>query len=152
MTHHFRVEKGNFMNRVNIMGRLTSKPEIRYTQSNVACCNFTVAIQRKFKNAVGQYDADFINCVAFKNTAELINKYFDKGELIGIDGRIQTGSYTDKDGNKRHTTEVIVDSISFGDSGKKEEKTRTPYDYQETHNDPYQDFGDEVSIDDNFLE
>ena len=144
------------MNSVNLMGRLTSKPELRYTQSNVACCNFTLAVQRKFKNAMGQYEADFINCVAFKTTAEIVNKYFDKGSLIGIDGRIQTRNYKNKHEETVYITEVIVDSISFGDSKCKDEnnsKEPSPYDYQEPKNkDPFADFGDNVSIDDNFLE
>ena len=98
------------MNSVNLMGRLTSKPELRYTQSNVACCNFTLAVQRKFKNAMGEYEADFVNCVAFKTTAEIVNKYFDKGSLIGIDGRIQTRNYKNKHEETVYITEVIVDS------------------------------------------
>nr|DAI13177.1 MAG TPA: Single strand binding protein [Caudoviricetes sp.] len=143
------------MNSVNLMGRLTSKPELRYTQSNVACCNFAVAVQRKFKNAMGKYEADFINCVAFKNTAETISKYFDKGSLIGIDGRIQTRSYKNKHDETVYITEVIVDSISFCDNKSKTETKQgelTPYDYRDKEDDPFADFGDKVSIDDNFLE
>lgn len=144
------------MNSVNLMGRLTSKPELRYTQSNVACCNFTLAVQRKFKNAMGEYEADFVNCVAFKTTAEIVNKYFDKGSLIGIDGRIQTRNYKNKHEETVYITEVIVDSISFCDSKSKDEnkaKETSPYDYQEPKSeDPFANFGDNVLIDDNFLE
>lgn len=145
------------MNSVNLMGRLTSKPELRYTQSNVACCNFTLAVQRKFKNAMGEYEADFVNCVAFKTTAEIVNKYFDKGSLIGIDGRIQTRNYKNKHEENVYITEVVVDYISFGDSKPKDDKKPSdisPYDYQDSRQeeDSFADFGDNVSIDDNFLE
>ena len=89
------------MNKVVLVGRLTAKPELRYTPQNTAYTRFTVAVNRSFANAEGKRDADFINVVAWRKQAETIAKYFDKGNLIALDGRLQTGSYDDKDGNKR---------------------------------------------------
>ena len=148
------------MNRVCLVGRLTAKPELRYTPSNVPTTRFSIAVNRTFKNEQGGRDADFINILAWRKTAELICNYFDKGNQIGLEGRIQTGSYDDKDGNKRYTTDVVVDQVYFIDS-KGSNSTNTsdvsPYDYQDTssvnvENDPFADFGDSVSIDDSFLD
>lgn len=147
------------MNRVCLVGRLTTKPELKYTSSNIPVTRFSIAVNRNFKNEQGQRDADFINILAWRKQAELICNYFDKGTQIGIEGRIQTGSYDDKDGNKRYTTEVVVDNIHFIDSknGSKENNDVSPYDYQDApsvsvDNDPFADFGDSVSIDDSFLD
>lgn len=106
------------MNKVELVGRLTRDPEIKYTQGENASCvaRFSVAVNRRFKNAEGNYDADFINCVAFSKTAEFIEKYFKKGMAIGISGRIQTGSYTNKDGQKVYTTDVVVEETEFVES------------------------------------
>ena len=102
------------MNFVTLVGNIVADPEFTNTQSGVACCKIRVACQRRYKNQqTGQYDADFINCVAFRQTAEFIHKHFIKGNRIGITGSIQTGSYTAKDGSKRYTTDVIVDSAEF---------------------------------------
>ncbi len=149
------------MNRVCLVGRLTAKPELRYTPSNVPTTRFSIAVNRTFKNEQGGRDADFINILAWRKTAELICNYFDKGNQIGLEGRIQTGSYDDKDGNKRYTTEVVVDQVYFIDSRNAGAANNTsdvsPYDYQDTNtvnveNDPFADFGESVSIDDSFLD
>jgi len=148
------------MNRVCLVGRLTAKPELKYTNSNIPVTRFSVAVNRNFKNEQGQRDADFINILAWRKQAELICNYFDKGSQIGIEGRIQTGSYDDKDGNKRYTTEVVVDNIHFIDSKSQGRNDVSPYDYQDApipnevnvENDPFADFGDSVSIDDSFLD
>lgn len=154
------------MNKVMLVGRLTAKPELRYTASNTAYTRFSVAVNRNFTNAEGKRDADFINVVAWRRQAETICRYFDKGNLIGIEGRIQTGSYDDKDGNKRYTMDVALENFEFVESRKAQEESSsnyeqipTPYDYQEpmnnsvnVENDPFAEFGDSVSIDDNFLE
>ena len=146
------------MNRVCLVGRLTAKPELKYTNSNIPVTRFSIAVNRNFKNEQGQRDADFINILAWRKQAELICNYFDKGNQIGLEGRIQTGSYDDKDGNKRYTTEVVVDAIHFIDSkGSSNGATDvSPYDYQDAsvnvENDPFADFGDSVSIDDSFLD
>ena len=103
------------MNKVVLLGRLTKDPEVRYTQgdNSMATARFSVAVNRKFKNAEGNYDADFINCVAFSKSAEFVEKYFHKGDMIALVGRIQTGSYTNKDGQKVYTTDVVVDEVEF---------------------------------------
>jgi len=152
------------MNRVCLVGRLTAKPELRYTPSNVPTTRFSVAVNRTRKNEQGVREADFISIVAWRATAELICNYFDKGNQIGLEGRIQTGSYDDKDGNKRYTTDVVVDQVYFIDSRNSGNSTSStpdvsPYDYQNdtsssvnVENDPFADFGDSVSIDDSFLD
>lgn len=155
------------MNKVVLVGRLTAKPELRYTPQNTAYTRFSVAVNRNFTNAEGKRDADFINVVAWRKQAETISKYFDKGNLIALEGRLQTGSYDDKDGNKRYTVDVALDNFEFVESKAAKEQLAnsnynepTPYDYQENtpqigvnvENDPFAEFGDSVSIDDNFLE
>ena len=154
------------MNKVVLVGRLTAKPELRYTASNTAYTRFSVAVNRSFTNADGKRDADFINVVAWRKQAETISKFFDKGNLIALEGRLQTGSYDDKDGNKRYTVDVALDNFEFVESksaraasGDSVNFEPTPYDYQDNsgngvnvENDPFAEFGDSVSIDDNFLE
>ena len=102
------------MNKVQLVGRLTKDVEVRYSQgdSQMAIARFTVAVDRRGKNN----EADFISCVAFGKTAEFIEKYFGKGNRIGICGHIQTGSYTDKDGKKVYTTDVVADEAEFVES------------------------------------
>lgn len=104
------------MNKVELIGRLTKEPEIKLTSNQTAYCNFTVAVDRRFKDANGQRQADFINCVAWKNTAVFIQKYFHKGNKIGAVGSIQTRSYDDQNGQKHFVTEVIVDEVEFVES------------------------------------
>lgn len=106
------------MNKVELVGRLTRDPEVRYTQGEnaSAIARFSVAVNRRFKNNEGNYDADFINCVAFGKSAEFIEKYFKKGMAIGISGHIQTGNYTNKDGVKIYTTDVVVEEAEFVES------------------------------------
>ena len=106
------------MNKVQLVGRLTRDPEIRYSQGEnaTATARFSVAVNRRFKNSEGNYDADFINCVAFGKSAEFMEKYFKKGMAIGLTGRIQTGSYTNKDGQKVYTTDVVVEETEFVES------------------------------------
>lgn len=103
------------MNKVLLVGRLAAEPEVRYTTGENARANarFSVAVNRPFKNSEGNYEADFIRCVAWGNHAEFIQKYFHKGDMIGIDGTIRTGSYTNKDGQKVYTTEVWIDRPEF---------------------------------------
>lgn len=106
------------MNKVILIGRLTRDPDIRYTAGESANCiaRFSVAVNRRFKDADGNYGADFINCVAFGKSGEFIEKYFRKGMAIGLTGRIQTGSYTNKDGQKVYTTDVVVEETEFVES------------------------------------
>lgn len=101
------------MNCVQLVGNLTRDPELRQTQSGISACQFTIACQRRFKNKDGNYDADFISCVAWRQTAEFIAKYFKKGSRIGVTGSIQTRSYDAQDNSKRYVTEVVVDAAEF---------------------------------------
>ena len=103
------------MNSVQLIGRLTRDPEIRYTDGGASIARFSLAVDRRFKQENGA-DADFINIVAFGKTAEFIEKYFHKGMKIALNGRIQTGSYTDKDGKKVYTTDVVAENVEFCES------------------------------------
>ena len=109
------------MNRVELIGRITRDPEIRYSNGaeSIAICRFTLAVNRRKKSDDSQ-EADFINCIAFKGTAEFIEKYLRKGSKIAVCGRIQTGNYTNKDNQKVYTTEVIVQEIEFAESKKED--------------------------------
>ncbi|MFG6369476.1 MAG: single-stranded DNA-binding protein [Lachnospiraceae bacterium] len=106
------------MNKVILVARLCRDPEVRYTQgeNSSVIARFSVAVNRRFKNAEGNYDADFINCVAFGKSAEFIEKYFKKGMAIGLTGRLQTGSYTNKEGVKVYTTDIVVEEAEFVES------------------------------------
>ena len=105
------------MNKVILMGRLTRDPEVRYTQGDnaAAVARFSLAVDRRFKKD-GDQTADFINCVAFGKTGEFIEKYGHKGTKFVVEGRIQTGSYTNKDGQKVYTTDVVVEQVEFAES------------------------------------
>ena len=163
------------MNKVFLLGRLTAKPELRYTPSNTAYSRFSVAVNRRVARQDGTRETDFINCTAWGKTAENIARFFDKGNQICIDGSIRTGSYTAQDGTKRYTTDVNVDNFDFVDKKGNNEggfvpsgASETPYDFatssptpanQSTmnadtpaNNDPFAEFGESVSIDDNFLD
>lgn len=105
------------MNTVNLIGRLTKDPELRYTSSGMAICKFTLAVNRDFTNQNGEREADFINCTTFKKTAENLVNYQKKGSQIGVVGRIQTGSYEGQDGKRIFTTDVVVDRVEFLSSG-----------------------------------
>ena len=104
------------MNKVVLIGRLTKNPELRTTSSQTAVTTFTVAVDRRFKNASGERQADFISCVAWRQQAEFVARYFSKGNRIGVVGSIQTRNWEDKDGHNRTTTEVVVDEIEFVES------------------------------------
>jgi single-strand DNA-binding protein len=104
------------MNKVILMGRLTRDPELRNTTSQIPVASFTIAIDRKFKNAAGEKQADFINCVAWRQTAEFIAKYFHKGSKIIVDGSLQSRSWDGDDGKKHSATEVVVENAEFADS------------------------------------
>lgn len=103
------------MNTVQLVGRFTRDPEVKYTDSGTSVARFTLACDRRFKRE-GEDQADFISCVAFGKTAEFIEKYFIKGQRMGLAGRIQTGSYTNKDGVKVYTTDVIAENVEFVES------------------------------------
>jgi single-strand DNA-binding protein len=131
------------LNRVVLIGRLTRDPELRYSPSGVAVTNFTLAVDRRFKNAQGEKETDFIPCVVFKQLAELCANYLAKGKLASVDGRIQVRNYNDKDGQKRWVTEVIAEDVHFlspKDSGSGSTEAGPP---SRTGS-----FGHEVNLDD----
>ena len=105
------------LNHITIMGRLTRDPELRRTGSGVAVTSFTLAVDRDFgKNEQGERETDFIDCVAWRQTGEFVSKYFTKGRMAVVSGRLQIRSWNDKDGNKRRSAEVVADNVYFGDS------------------------------------
>ena len=107
------------LNQTFIMGRLARDPEVRHTQSGVTVCSFTLAVDRDFKDKeTGERRADFINVVAWKQTAEFVSRYFRKGRMAVVEGRLQMREYTDKDGKRRTVAEVVAEHIYFGDSEK----------------------------------
>lgn len=112
------------MNNVTLIGRLTKDPELKTTQSGLSICRFTVAVDRYSKD--GEDKTDFINCVAWRKTAEFIDNYFSKGQRIALTGSIQTGSYTDKDGKTVYTTDVLVDKVEFCESKKNSDSGDKP--------------------------
>ena len=110
------------LNHIVIMGRLTRDPELRRTGSGIAVASFTVAVDRDFGGRDGgEKETDFIDCVAWRQTGEFVSKYFTKGRMIVVSGRLQIRSWTDKDGNKRRTAEVVADNCYFGDSKRENE-------------------------------
>ena len=110
------------LNHITIMGRLTRDPELRRTGSGVAVASFSVAVDRDFgRNENGEKETDFIDCVAWRNTAEFVSKYATKGRMVVVSGRLQIRSWTDNDGNKRRTAEVVADNVYFGDSRRDNE-------------------------------
>ena len=165
------------MNKAILIGRLTKDPELRYTSSNRAVCQFTVAIDRPFTNqASGQREADFINVVAWDKTGENVGKYMSKGRLIAVEGRIQTRNYDNSEGRKVYVTEVVASNVQFLESKNATSSNnefnsmpeppieKTPYDFgeekeetsQATMNvedekDPFAAFGEQVEISDNDL-
>lgn len=101
------------LNRAIIMGRLTANPELRQTQGGVSVLSFTVAVDNRFTNQNGTRTANFIHCVAWRHTAEFVSKYFVKGQMIAVDGSLQSRSYVDKSGNNKSVLELVVENVSF---------------------------------------
>ena len=116
------------LNHITIMGRMTRDPELRRTGSGVAVTSFTLAVDRDFTpKDGGERETDFIDCNAWRSTGEFVSKYFQKGSMAIVSGRLQIRNYTDKDGNKRRAAEVVADSVYFGDSKKSSEGNSTSY-------------------------
>ena len=109
------------LNHITIMGRLTRDPELRRTGSGVAVASFTMAVDRDYAAEGQERETDFIDCVAWRNTGEFVSKYFTKGSMAVVSGRLQIRSWTDKDGNKRRTAEVVADNVYFGESKRASE-------------------------------
>ena len=155
------------MNKVLLVGRLTKDPEVRTMTSGNSVANFSIAVNRNFKNKDGQVEADFINIVVFGRQVESISKYVFKGSQVGIEGRMQTRSYDAQDGSKRYVTEVIADNVEF--LGSKNNSDREVNAYVDTTSsvfmdapspeegidvsseDPFKDFGSEVALSDDDL-
>ena len=151
------------MNKIILIGRLTKDPEVRSTSTGITTANFTVAAQRPFKNKNGEQEADFLPCVAFRNSADFISKYFKKGSMICVEGRVQTRNYDAQDGTKRYVTEVVANNVTFvggkSDSAPSSEESGTDYGMSSSSEvepmdlaeDPYKDFGSEVTLSDDDL-
>lgn len=135
------------MNKVMLIGRLTAKPELKYTSSNIPVTSFNLAVDRQPKED-GTKEADFIEIRVWRKQAENVCKYLDKGSLVAIEGRIQTEKFTTKDGENRYKTLVIAERVMFLNSKKKEETKEEKQD----NTDVFADFGESVSIDDEFLD
>lgn len=131
------------MNSVFLIGRLTSIPELRYTPTNIAVCKISIAINRP-KREDGTHETDFIDVIIWRNQAENVCKYLDKGSLVSIEGKLQTHNYEDKEGKKRHSMEVVATNVQFLEPKKKEE-VKTEVQQEE---DPFADFGKQVEMDD----
>ncbi|MBU1020864.1 MAG: single-stranded DNA-binding protein [Firmicutes bacterium] len=131
------------INRVILVGRLTKDPELRYTAGNISVAKFTLAVNRTFTSgANGEKEADFIQCVVWRKQAENLAKFVRKGSLIGVEGRIQTGSYDDKDGIRKYTTEVVCDSVQFLEPKNQDDDSYKEFSRQDYSNDSYPDVDD----------
>lgn len=124
------------LNHITIAGRLTKDPELRRTNTGIAVTSFTVAVDRDF----GDKETDFIECVAWRQTGEFVGKYFSKGRMAIVSGRLQIRNWTDKDGNKRKTAEVVADNVYFGDSKKESDSGHTGFVPNDKIPAPAQDF------------
>ena len=118
------------LNKVVLMGRLTKDPELRRTGSGTAVTSFSLACDRDFKSKSGDKDTDFIEVVAWKNTAEFVSKYFSKGRMAVVDGRLQIRDWTDKAGNKRITAEIVADNVYFADSKRDSDSAYNAREYE----------------------
>ena len=159
------------MNKVVLIGRLTRDPELRYTGSNTPVATFTLAVNRAFSNQQGEREADFINVVVWRKQAENVKNYLTQGSQAAVEGRIQTRSYDDQNGQKRYVTEVVADNVEFLGSKNsstntnsmnnslKESKDPTPYDFgdmpepkgTDVDSNPFADFGSSIEISDDEL-
>ena len=136
------------MNKVMLCGRLTAKPNLRCIESNKNYARFTIAVNRP-KQEDKEQEADFINCISWGKQAETIAKYFDKGSQIVVNGRIRVDNYTDKDGNKKTNTDVVIEEFDFIGGKKEETKEEVKETKKEESHDPFEDFGNNI---DNYLE
>ena len=114
------------LNKIIVMGRLTRDPELRQTQSGVAVTSFSIACDRDYKSQSGEKETDFIDVVAWRNTAEFVTKYFTKGRMAVVEGRLQLRDWTDREGGKRRSAEIVADNVYFGDSRPKEGQEEPP--------------------------
>ena len=137
------------LNKIFLMGRLTKDPELRRTQSGTAVASFSIAVDRDHGKKGEDKETDFIDIVAWRNTAEFVSKYFSKGRMAVVEGRLQIRDWTDKEGGKRRSAEVVADNIYFGDSKKQDSggaggaSSYSGGDYGYSGGDNFQDLGDE---------
>lgn len=148
------------MNKVFLIGNLTKDPEMRSTQSGVAVCNFSIAVNRRFKNANGQQETDFLNVIAWRQLAELCNKYLAKGRKVAVTGSIQTRTYEAKDGSKRTAWNIVADEVEFLSPQNQQSSTQSaPGAYTTAASkdsgtyapQPHNDFGGFTQVDDEEL-
>ena len=147
------------MNKVILIGRLSQDPEMRTTPNGVATTSFSVAVSRNYTNQNGERDTDFFRCVAWRNQAENIAKYCQKGSQVAVEGRLQNRSYDAQDGTKRYVTEVIADNVTFLGSRSDAQRTSSSapqemgsdVEVNEASEDPFKDFGEEVTLSDDDL-
>lgn len=142
------------LNHIVLMGRLTRDPEVRHTTSGLPVASFTLAVDRDFAQKGAEKQTDFINIVAWRNTAEFVGKYFTKGQLVAVSGRLQVRDWTDKDGGRRTTSEVVADNVYFAESKRDRSQQsqsygQQPYGYsspaQSYDNQPYSPYSSPVS-------
>lgn len=126
------------LNKVFMQGRLVADPELRHTPNGVAVASFRIAVDRDFKDKSGERQADFVNVIAWRATAEFVSKFFSKGRMAIVEGKLQSRNYEDKDGNKRYALEVIADNVYFGDSKKDQVAEKEP-EFQPPQFTEYQD-------------
>ena len=132
------------LNKIFIMGRLTRDPELRRTQTGTPVASFSLAVDRDFKDkSTGERTTDFIDVVAWRQTGEFVSRYFTKGRMAVVEGRLQIRDWTDKDGNKRRSAEVVADQVYFGDAGKKDDAPTTFGGMSYQNNDDFQELPDD---------
>ena len=155
------------MNKVFLIGRLTRDPELRYTGNNTAVASFSIAVNRSFTNQQGEREADFFNVTVWRKQAENVKNYLSQGSQVAIDGRLQTRSYEDNNGQKRYVTEVVADNVEFlgsknssnNNSNGSHNDEPTPYDFgdgkepkgTDVDSNPFADFGSSIEISDDEL-
>lgn len=141
------------INKAILIGNLTRDPEVRQTPSGIMVCNFSIAIKRNYKNQQGEYEADFVNVIAWKKLAELCGQYLEKGKKCSIVGRIQSSTYNDKDGKKIYKTEIVADEVEFltpkdtNTQPQQQNSTQVNYNNQnQQNNDDFADLNDNDEI------
>ena len=147
------------MNKVILIGRLSQDPEMRTTPNGVATTSFSVAVSRNYTNQNGERDTDFFRCVAWRNQAENIAKYCQKGSQVAVEGRLQNRNYEAQDGTRRYVTEVIADNVTFLGSRSDAQRNNSSapqemandVEINEASEDPFKDFGEEVTLSDDDL-
>lgn len=139
------------LNRVILIGRLTKDPDLRYTQSGVAVCSFTLAVDRPFKNSAGEKEADFINTIAWRQLGEASANYLKKGRLAAVEGRMQVRNYENSEGKRVYVTEVIADNVRFLESSGGNNSSSSSQSGGQANQDPFTDDGKPIDISDDDL-